>query len=90
MTHLMPDLGSGSCLVRERVGAVPELIDVVRAGRFTSDPGGHVLVVRRVSRFDIGAGYLNLRSQRTRVRDLLGRHLVRNDEDKAVPLHGCH
>ena len=86
LAHLLPDLRAGGRLVRQRVGRIVELVDVVARrsrGRCArpgpgSTPGGPCATSR--------AGHAHLGAHRAQVEDLLLAHLVGNHEDQPVAL----
>ena len=91
VAHLLPDLGRGGHLVRQRVGGVVELVDVERvAAGLAREARGHVLVVLGMALGHVGARGVHLGAQRLQVQHLLRRHLVGHHQHHAVALGARH
>ena len=88
--ELLVQLRRSRAFMRQRVGGVRELIHKPCARRFSRDPLRHVLVIVGMPRADIGTRKPNIDTECAKVRDLLRRHLVRDDEDQRIALRGRH
>ena len=85
---LVPDLGAGGAVVDLGVGEVGELVGPPGAGDLAGQAvGDAVVAVRRIGR-DVGLGDDDLGAVGLEQADLLGAHLVGQDEDAAVALDG--
>ena len=82
--RLLPDLGAGRLLVRERVGGVGVLIGTERARRLAHEPLGGRVVRARIFGRHRGRAHDDLGAVRAQQRDLLVAHLVAHHEDAAV------
>ena len=84
MLHLLPDLGAGGALVRERIRGIAELVDIERARDLRGESLRHVLIIIGMALGDVGARHANLGAQRLEMQYFFCRHLVRDDQQHAI------
>jgi hypothetical protein len=84
--HLVQDFRTGRRLMRPRIGGVGELIDEERARRAPRDRFREVLIVVGMPLAHVRARDDDLGAHGLGVQHLLPRHLVGNDEQRAVAL----
>ncbi len=84
--QLVEQLRCGGGGVRQRVGRVRELINIVSTRRLLCQAAGVVLIVLRVALCHVGAGQAHINTQRTQVVDLLMAHLVRHHQHQLIAL----
>src|ERR1700757_4167016 len=90
MFELLPDFRASGPFMGEGVGRVRELIHKPCPVRLSRDARGYALIALRMMRRNVGASQTEAGAESPQMRDLLGGHLVRNDDDHPVALDRCH
>ena len=84
MSHLLPDLGAGAALVRERICWIAELIHIKGTRDFRGQVRRHVLVIFRMTARDVGSCQPHFGAERADMSNFFLRHFVGDNKNEAI------